>query len=448
MSDRVFLGRYKQVRLLAEGGMSRIYIAASDQGREVVVKVLRDELLHNNKARKHFEREIRLLSQLRHRHAVEYIDTSADDPDGPFLVMEYVHGSCLDQLLVGRGRIPVQRVGRFLSQLCDLLTYIHSQGIVHRDLKPGNLMMVHPGSAQETLKVMDFGLASLTSALYIAPEDLVESRRPAISGTPQYACPEQARGEEMDARGDLYSVGVILFEMLTGRRPFRHGSVKDMLAAHEKETPPTFAQVGASLGIPPAVEGVVQACLAKSPGSRPQSAAELDRRYQEALGAKANDAYTRPAAAASIPLSQTPPPNLPPIIPDHDDPNAVVYELSASMVESIVLLKLKGFVQDLKGKIIESVPGLIRVYLVEEPAETKDPPSGILSWFGRPPTRTVSSPRVTDMRLYLSKKSNGRPNDLALKLVLRPKGQRAGTRTQFRARCDQIHRDLQAYLIS
>jgi serine/threonine protein kinase len=448
MSDRVFLGGYKQVRLLAEGGMSRIYIAASDQGREVAVKVLRDELLHNTKARKHFEREIRLLSQLRHPNAVEYIDACPDGAEGPFLVMEYVHGSSLDQLLVGRGRIPAPRVGRFLSQLCDLLTYIHSQGIVHRDLKPGNLMMVQPGSARETLKVMDFGLASLTSALYIAPEDLVESRRPVISGTPQYACPEQARGEEMDARGDLYSVGVILFEMLTGRRPFRHASVKEMLAAHEKETPPAFAQVGASLGIPPAVEGVVQACLAKSPGSRPQSAAELDRRFQEALGAKASDAYIKPAGATSVPLSQTPPPNLPPSIPDYADPNAVVYELQASMVESIALLKLKGFVQDLKGRIIESVPGLIRVYFVEEPAETKDPPPGRLSWFGKTATRTASPPCVMEMRLHLAKQATGRSNDLALKLVLRPKGPLAGTRTQFRARCDKIHRDLQAYLIS
>jgi serine/threonine-protein kinase len=448
MSDRVFLGRYRSLRLLGQGGMSRIFLALELQRqREVVVKVLHDHLIHEDKARKHFQREIHVLSQLRHANAPEFYDASVDDPRGPILVMEYLRGLTLEEVLARQAPISVQRACHLIVQLCDLLSAIHGQGIVHRDLKPANLMLIHPGTPQETIKVMDFGLAKLAATLYIAPEDVIGSRRPIVSGTPQYVCPEQARGQDTDHRGDLYTVGVLMFEMLTGHRPFGRKGVKEMLDAHDKDTPRTFAEVGAAKSIPAGIEELVQSCLAKSPGARPQSAEELARRFQEALGLK-------PAAPVKAPVANSFKPTKTPVhlgrptADGREDPYAIVYQMEVTMPESIVLLKLRGFIHDLRGEIVESVPGMIRVYLVENKNGGSEPSNGLLSWFSSAPAAKAAPTRMTEMRLHMEKKEGGRPNDLALKLVLREKGGRDANQGKWRARCDKLHTDLQAYLIS
>src|SRR5262249_24610266 len=156
-----------------------------------------------------------------HPNVVALIDSSFSDPQGPCIVMEYIPGITLATLLRKYLRMKAARVGPLLGQLCLALDAAHRAGIVHRDLTPANLMVVNPDTPKEQLKVMDFGLALMANALYIPKERLAN---PAdffsASGTPDYICPEQVRGDEMDARGDLYSVGVILYELLTGRVPF------------------------------------------------------------------------------------------------------------------------------------------------------------------------------------------------------------------------------------
>ncbi|HEY1859425.1 MAG TPA: hypothetical protein VGG61_03680, partial [Gemmataceae bacterium] len=188
-------------------------------------------------------------------------------------------------------------------------------------------------------------------------------------------------------------------------------------------------------------------CLAKSPEARPQSADELARRFQEALGLK-------PAAPAKVPVSNGLKPAQTPVrlqgrtASGREDPYAVVYQLAITMPESIAMLKLRGFIHDLKGEIVESVPGMIRVYLVENRNGTKESPSGILSWFNSAPATKAPSSRLTEMRLHMEKKVGGQPNDLALKLVLCEKGGRDANKANWRARCEKIHGDLQAYLIA
>src|SRR5205823_4800196 len=223
MLGQLVLSKYRVTRRLDEGGMSTIYLARQVKPeRDVVVKVLKDSLASDVKAQEHFKREIHILSRFQHPHAVAWIDSATNEPGGPVLVMEYVRGLDLGLVLQRQGRITPERAGRLLAQLCSVLQAAHAAGIVHRDLKPGNLMVLYPGTPQETLKLMDFGLARMKSMLYISAEEIVDWRLPNAAGTPEYICPEQVRGVEMDGRGDLYSVGVILFEMLTGKRPFQN----------------------------------------------------------------------------------------------------------------------------------------------------------------------------------------------------------------------------------
>src|SRR5437763_3636794 len=277
MAGRTFLGRYETFKLLGEGGMGRVYLARqTDLGRQVVIKVMHDHVAADPKFRERFARETLAMARFQHPYAVTLYDASLSDPQGPCIVMEYIKGATLDNILAAGGPLQPARVARLLRMLCEVLQVAHAESIIHRDLKPANLMIVDPNTPYELLKVMDFGLAKL-----LGTESQANMRLSAVSnndfavGTPGYMCPEQARGEEMDHRGDLYSVGVILYELLTGQLPFAGKSTMDVLLAHATEEPPPFARFSAGLKVPLAVERVVQACLAKDPNDRPRSAREL-----------------------------------------------------------------------------------------------------------------------------------------------------------------------------
>src|SRR5438552_3452996 len=273
MVGRIFLGRYEALRLLGEGGMGRVYLARQlDLGRQVVVKVMHDHVASDPLFCERFQRETLLMAHFQHPYAVTLYDASLDDPQGPCIVMEYIRGITLDTLLQRNGRLAPARVGRLLGQLCEVLQAAHSTGIIHRDLKPANLMVVDPDTPYEIVKVMDFGLAKPLVHDPDLPFPLTNGDF--AVGTPGYMCPEQARGEEMDHRGDLYSVGVILFELLTGQLPFAGKSTMDILLAHATEEPPSFAALGAGPHVPPAIERVVQSCLTKDPNQRPKHARE------------------------------------------------------------------------------------------------------------------------------------------------------------------------------
>src|SRR6266852_222385 len=222
MIGRVFLGRYEVVRLLGEGGMARVFLAKQlDLDRQVVVKVMHDHIAADPKFRDRFKRETNIMAHFHHAFAVTLFDASLDDPQGPCIVMEYVRGVPLEELLQpNKGRINPARANRMLSQLCEVLQAAHAQGIIHRDLKPANLMVMEAETPYEKIKVMDFGLAKI-----VDPPNLNQISVTGMDfavGTPAYICPEQVRGEVMDHRGDLYSVGIILYELLAGRTPRRN----------------------------------------------------------------------------------------------------------------------------------------------------------------------------------------------------------------------------------
>src|SRR5438477_8109692 len=262
MVGRIFLGRYETIRILGEGGMGRVYLARQlDLGRQVVVKVMHDQIAADPHFRERFQRETLLMARFQHPYAVTLYDASLNDPEGPCIIMEYIRGVTLDVLLQRNGRLSAPRVGRLLGQLGEVLQAAHGQGIVHRDLKPTNLMVVDPDTPYEKIKVMDFGLAKLIDNERVPVHQVTQTGADFAVGTPGYISPEQVRGDEMDHRSDLYSVGIILYELLTGKLPFHGDETMDVLLAHATEAPPAFATVSAAW-ISPAIEQVVQCCLA------------------------------------------------------------------------------------------------------------------------------------------------------------------------------------------
>ncbi|MBY0523313.1 MAG: serine/threonine protein kinase [Gemmataceae bacterium] len=437
MVGRVFLGRYEALRLLGEGGMGRVYLARQlDLGRSVVIKVMHDHIAADPKFIERFQRETLLMARFQHPYAVTLYDASINDPQGPCIIMEYIKGVTLDQLLMRNGRLSPVRTGRLLVQLCEVLQAAHGGGIIHRDLKPANLMVLEADTPYEKIKVMDFGLAKLVQGSAVDLKKITESNMEFAVGTPGYICPEQVRGEEADHRGDLYSVGIIMYEMLTGRLPFAGRSTMDILLAHATEPPPSFDEIGARDWVPPTIEAVVNACLAKDPKDRPQSARDLAERYETAL------AHVEKALNDELPpehpRAQLEKPVTPARPAENYDPRAVVHHLEAWMPEKIAVYKLRGFVQDAGGAVVESTPGLIRVRLGKRGSIYQAP--GV-SWFG------FTKAGQIDMELRLQQADTSRGNKLHITVVLTVVGHNAAEDAEWHARCDQVFIDLRAYLM-
>jgi serine/threonine-protein kinase len=441
MLGRIFLGRYEATRLLGEGGMGRVYLAHQiDLGRQVVVKVMHDHLANDPKFCDRFQRETLLMARFQHPFAVTLYDASLNDPQGPCIVMEYIRGVTLDTLLQRNGRFTPARAGRLLGQLCEALQAAHTEGIVHRDLKPANLMVVDPDTPYEKIKVMDFGLAKLVQSS--ALKKVSETGQDFAVGTPGYISPEQVRGEEMDHRGDLYSVGIILFELLSGRLPFAGRSSMDVLLAHATEEPPNFTDLGAGDWVPPAIEAVVRSCLAKRPEDRPPSARELAERFETALAHEEvvleNTVPEHPPEPATKPADRAVEPReLPP-----SDPRGVVRYLEAWMPERIAAYKLRGFVTDMGGEVIESVPGRIRVRLGGRGSVYSPPGQGPLSWLG-----LGRRAGLIDMELLLARANPNRESLLHITVTIRSPHGEGPLDPEWRARCDQIYCDLRGYLM-
>jgi serine/threonine protein kinase len=444
MASRTFLGRYETVKLLGEGGMGRVYLAKqTDLGRQVVVKVMHEHVANDPKFRERFQREMLLMARFQHPYVVALYDASLNDPLGPCIVMEYVRGISLDTLIHRNGRLSPGRAGKILAQLCEALYAAHSEGIIHRDLKPANLMVVDPDSPYEKIKVMDFGLAKLidnTSGIGMMHLQSNTGLDFAV-GTPGYISPEQVRGEETDYRCDIYGVGVMLYELLTGRLPFIRDETMDVLFAHATEPPPTFADVGAANWAPAEIEAVVMSCLAKSPHDRPGSARELAEIYQKAL--KLVEHRIEPDSdepefspePTPVELAEdvkttlvTPTPTLP------FDPNVIVHHLQAWMPDIIATNKLRGFVQDNNGEVLESVPGKIKMRIGGTQSQSA------FSWLG-----IGRKSGIVDVELRLDRNNPQQQNLLHI-TVLMSSPNRKGSDAYWRERCGEVFCELRSYL--
>jgi serine/threonine-protein kinase len=434
MLGRIFLGRYEAIRLLGEGGMGRVYLARQlDLHRQVVVKVMHDHIAADPKFQERFQRETLLMARFQHPYAVTLYDASLNDPQGPCIVMEYIRGVTLDQMLMKNTRFSPPRIARLLDQLCEVLQAAHTEGIVHRDLKPANLMVVDPETPYEKLKVMDFGLATLIDVDSL--KKMTTTSTEFAVGTPGYMAPEQIRGEDMDHRGDLYSVGVILYELMSGKLPFSDRSSMDILLAHATEEPPFFSQIGAADWVSSPIEAVVRCCLAKDPAQRPASARELSDRYFKAL----EEANTSAPSAAPVPEPAAPKQEESALPEPQNDANTVVNELVAWMPETIAIYKMTGFVHDAGGQVIESVPGRIRVRLGDAGAPSRGP----LRWLGL--GRRFGA---IEVELYLRQAPGQRQNQLRIIVAMRPGHNGTRVDAAWRTRCSEIFCDLRSYLLA
>jgi serine/threonine-protein kinase len=443
VADRVYLGRYQSTAFLGEGGMSNVWLAQDvKDSRFVVVKVMKKQFFSDPKCREAFRREIDFLSRFQHPYAVTFYEASLHDQHGPCLAMEFVQGVPLNEILQRQGRLTPERVGKLLGKLCAMLHALHAEGYIHRDLKPANLMVVCADTRAESLKVIDFGLARKLVGATETPYIPIERISGYSSGTPDYMSPEQLGDNPMDQCGDLYSVGVILYELLTGARPFTSESVAETLLAHAEQAPPPFPP---EVRVPPAIEQVVMACLAKHPEDRPQSARDLALLYGQALGQPIWDEEESEElrAAASVAREDG-------LGSAHDEPlsTAVEYNLEAWMPEQIAEMKLKGFLHDLGGEVTESVPGMIRVYLKREQGGAQPASNGgFLSWLGLAKKPEAGpEPDLIEMEAHMKKNLAGRANELYITLRLRVVQGRQ--RADWNAWCDQTVRALSAYLMA
>ena len=293
---------YQIVSLIGRGGMGTVYrVHQVLLGKDFALKVL-DLHQRSDVALRRFHQEARTASQLQHANLVEVHDFGMFADDQPYLIMDFVEGQTLSQVLKSKGALPVDYVVNLAIQICLGLKYAHEKGVVHRDIKPANIMLVHPDSevTEGTVKIVDFGIAKLIETE--AGEIQTLTKTGEIFGSPIYMSPEQCRGTTVDRRSDIYSLGCVMFECLTGSPPFFGDSAMSTMLKRLSEPPVSLKEGSLGREFPQALENIVRKMLALEP----------DDRYQE-LGKVAEDliALKRPDdnATVTMPFTEKAPKN-------------------------------------------------------------------------------------------------------------------------------------------
>jgi eukaryotic-like serine/threonine-protein kinase len=332
-------GRYEIGDLLGRGGMAEVHIGRDSRlGRAVAVKMLRPDLARDPSFQARFRREAHSAASLNHPAVVAVYDTGEDQFAGnpvPYIVMEYVEGSTLRDLLASGRRLMPERALEIVDGVLAALAYSHAHGIVHRDIKPANVMLTRAGD----VKVMDFGIARA-----VADQSATMTATSAVIGTAQYLSPEQARGEQVDARSDLYSTGCLLYELLTGRPPFVGDSPVSVAYQHVREEPLPPSSLDPD--VPAAVDAIVMRALTKDREDRYQNADEMRADIGRALAGRSVAAPTAIVAAAATQRIATPPPPTSTfaVLPDRDQQpdnkagRALAYALLAAAVIAVFVI--------------------------------------------------------------------------------------------------------------
>jgi serine/threonine-protein kinase len=275
------IGSYRLLELLGEGGMGFVYLAEHVRlGRRVAIKMLRSRYATNPVAVKRFFREARAVNQIRNENIVEITDFIEQEGEDSYYIMELLEGESVADILERDGFLPLDRVLAIVIQICDALGAVHGAEIVHRDLKPDNIFLIERSGHKDFVKLVDFGVAKL--------EDPVDDRKAhqtaggAILGTPEYMSPEQASSKPVDFRTDIYALGVILYEMLTGKKPFTGHNYGELVIKHVTIPPPPPSQLeGLPQAVPAEIEELILHCLEKEPDGRPEDMHEVGARLRK-----------------------------------------------------------------------------------------------------------------------------------------------------------------------
>jgi serine/threonine protein kinase len=299
------IGGYEVLELIGRGGMASVYRAHQvSMNRVVAIKMLPSQYLNDDTYMQRFHREVKIVAQLEHRNIVPVHDYGEEN-EQPYIVMRYMAGGSIDDLLVD-GALELDQIVKLLDQIAPALDYAHSKSVLHRDLKPSNVLMDDNGGAYLT----DFGIARILGD----PVSSITTQ--GVVGTPSYMSPEQAQGQTLDNRSDIYSLGVMLFEMATGRRPFESDTPYSIAVMHVTQPPPPPRSINSRIPLP--VENVILTCLSKNRDSRYKDAVTLAEALRRAVNPPVVNLYdtqrgmARPDLSSPAELPPQPTPYVPP----------------------------------------------------------------------------------------------------------------------------------------
>jgi serine/threonine protein kinase len=282
MVGTCLMGKYDIIDVIGHGGMGVVYKGRQVlMDRTVAIKMLQSQHIADSMSVKRFHQEGKAASKMNHPHVITVYDFGVTPNSGqPFIVMDYLLGTDLSTIIKEEGQLGVERSLKILAQSTDALDHAHRMGVIHRDLKPSNIMLIDYEDEKDFVKVVDFGVAKLISA---GGEQQRLTQMGEVCGSPVYMSPEQCQGLELDNRSDIYSMGIVIYETLTGRLPILGKTMVETMSKHITEAPPRFKEVRPDLYIPERLEAVVFKALAKSPADRHQTMAELTRDLDTAI---------------------------------------------------------------------------------------------------------------------------------------------------------------------
>ena len=275
-------GKYRIISRLAEGGMGVVYKAEHTlMHKTVAIKRLHRDLMAFDQVCQRFEREAEAAAKIDHPNVCSVTDCGRDESGAFFIVMELLEGISLQDIMDRQGGMEIRRLAKIFIQICDGLDKAHSMGVVHRDLKPENIMLIEKDGRDDFVKIMDFGIAKI-----ITDESAVTSLTQAgmIFGTPHFLSPEQAAGDDIDLRSDLYSLGVILFYMAAGKRPFDAETAGTLLRKHISSPPPLLTDLAPDMTFPDGLQTIISRLLQKNPENRYPGTAALKEQLTIMLG--------------------------------------------------------------------------------------------------------------------------------------------------------------------
>lgn len=309
-NNDAFIGRTISERclvesIIGEGGMGVVYKAWEDKSKQgVAVKVLRQQFVEDELAVKRFKHEAIAASRLSHPHIVALHDYGSTSDGYLFMVMEIIDGKSLAQVVRDKRQLAVVRTVNVITQVCDALEHAHQRGVIHRDLKPGNIMLTQFENEQDYVKLVDFGIAKL-----LVNDGELETgieQKGEVLGSPLYMSPEQCLGRNLDGRSDIYSLGIVMYETLTGKVPHIGKTAHETIEMQIQKDPLPFNAKRPDLYIPEPIEAVVFKALAKDPAARQQTMKEFADELRSALE-KSHDSLEKRTSSGISKISRVQP---------------------------------------------------------------------------------------------------------------------------------------------